>query len=148
MSVCYVVITSEASSTELENKGSLGPWNIVVVNDPLPYANPRRSSKIPKILPHLLFPEATFTVYIDFKFTTLLMDPRDLVIETLVSTGAGPWASWWHPWANSSSPAPSREEEYVFQEMRLIRAWNKSSELPALLQQEQRYRQYHKHIWR
>ncbi len=75
------------------------------------------------------------------------MDPRDLVLETLVSTGAA-WASWWHPWANTSGPAPSREEELVFQEMRVIRSWNKNNELHTLLQQEQRYRKYNKHIWR
>jgi len=44
-------------------------WTLIVLRpnhkSPFPFANPRRTSRIPKMLPHRLFPDAKYTIWID-----------------------------------------------------------------------------------
>lgn len=56
------------------------PWEI----QPFPQllANPHRMSRIPKMLPHLLLPEAEISVYLDGAFT-LCAPPKQMVAELL-----------------------------------------------------------------
>lgn len=62
--VCFVMFIDEITLQMLslegqtpDRMGFIGLWRIVVVKN-LPYADMRRVGKIPKLLPHRLFPSA------------------------------------------------------------------------------------------
>lgn len=62
--VCFVMFVDEVTLQTLTSEGSMldtmgfiGLWKIVVVKN-LPYDDMRRVGKIPKFLPHRLFPSA------------------------------------------------------------------------------------------
>lgn len=62
--VCFVMfmdeVTLETLSSEgqtVDGMGFIGLWKIVVVKN-LPYTDMRRVGKIPKLLPHRIFPSA------------------------------------------------------------------------------------------
>ncbi|KAL6515646.1 hypothetical protein OROHE_018680 [Orobanche hederae] len=58
--------------------GFVGLWKIVVVKN-LPYTDMRRVGKIPKFLPHRLFPSARYSIWLDSKLR-LQLDPL-LILE-------------------------------------------------------------------
>ncbi|KAG9451269.1 hypothetical protein H6P81_011234 [Aristolochia fimbriata] len=71
--VCFVMFVDEGTletlSSEghvLDDKGYIGLWRIVVVRN-LPYADMRKTGKIPKFLSHRLFPSARYSIWIDSK---------------------------------------------------------------------------------
>lgn len=62
--VCFVMFTDEVTLQTLSSEGQvpdgmgfIGFWKLVVVKN-LPYDDMRRVGKIPKLLPHRLFPSA------------------------------------------------------------------------------------------
>ena len=64
--VCFVMFVDEVTLNTLSSEGHMpdttgfiGLWKIVVVKD-LPYSDMRRVGKIPKLLPHRLFPSARY----------------------------------------------------------------------------------------
>lgn len=64
--VCFVMFVDEVSLKTLSSEGHMpdaagfiGLWKIMVVKD-LPYSDMRRVGKIPKLLPHRLFPSARY----------------------------------------------------------------------------------------
>ncbi|XVE60798.1 hypothetical protein DITRI_Ditri05aG0155900 [Diplodiscus trichospermus] len=63
--VCFVMFVDEVTMQTLYSEGQapdggfIGLWKIVVVKN-LPYADMRRVGKIPKLIPHRLFPSARF----------------------------------------------------------------------------------------
>jgi hypothetical protein len=65
---------------------SLG-WNVVVVPDnQLPFMDPRRDSRVPKVLLHLFFPWAKYHFYHDGNIR-LQRHPADLVRSLLIGNG-------------------------------------------------------------
>ncbi|KGN63100.1 uncharacterized protein LOC101218369 [Cucumis sativus] len=83
--VCFVMfmdeVTLETLSSEgqtVDRMGFIGLWKIVVVKN-LPYTDMRRVGKIPKLLPHRIFPSARYSIWLDSKLR-LQYDPL-LILE-------------------------------------------------------------------
>ncbi|XVF63276.1 hypothetical protein PTKIN_Ptkin09bG0074800 [Pterospermum kingtungense] len=81
--VCFVMFVDEVTMQTLISEGHtpdggfLGLWKMVVVKN-LPYADMRRVGKIPKLLPHRLFPSARYSIWLDSKLR-LQRDPLQLL---------------------------------------------------------------------
>ncbi|KAH7857387.1 hypothetical protein Vadar_012139 [Vaccinium darrowii] len=77
--VCFFMFVDEETelflrnSSQLDINKKLGLWRTVVVHN-LPYADPRRNGKIPKLLLHRLFPNVRYSLWIDGKLQ-LVVDP-------------------------------------------------------------------------
>ncbi|KAL2538824.1 hypothetical protein Fot_20215 [Forsythia ovata] len=83
--VCFVMFVDEVTLRTLSSEGHMpdrmgfiGLWKIVVVKN-LPYTDMRRVGKIPKFLPHRLFPSARYSIWLDSKLR-LQLDPM-LILE-------------------------------------------------------------------
>lgn len=82
--VCFVMFVDEitlqtlSSEGHMPDMGFIGLWKIVVVKN-LPYDDMRRVGKIPKLLPHRLFPSARYSIWLDSKLR-LQSDPL-LILE-------------------------------------------------------------------
>lgn len=83
--VCFVMFVDEITLQTLSSEGQtpdtlgfIGIWKIVVVKN-LPYNDMRRVGKIPKFLPHRLFPSARYSIWLDSKLR-LQLDPL-LILE-------------------------------------------------------------------
>ncbi|XP_011038141.1 PREDICTED: uncharacterized protein LOC105135119 [Populus euphratica] len=83
--VCFVMFMDEVTFQTLTSEGLIpdragfvGLWKIVVVKN-LPYNDMRRVGKVPKLLPHRLFPSARYSIWLDSKLR-LQVDPL-LVLE-------------------------------------------------------------------
>ncbi|XP_052201466.1 uncharacterized protein LOC127807556 [Diospyros lotus] len=83
--VCFVMFVDEITLQTLSSEGQapdrmgfVGLWKIVVVKN-LPYTDMRRVGKIPKLLPHRLFPSARYSIWLDSKLR-LQVDPL-LILE-------------------------------------------------------------------
>ncbi|KAH6780412.1 transmembrane protein [Perilla frutescens var. hirtella] len=83
--VCFVMFVDEVTLQTLSSEGQMpdtmgfvGLWKIVVVKN-LPYSDMRRVGKIPKLLPHRLFPSARYSIWLDSKLR-LQLDPL-LILE-------------------------------------------------------------------
>ncbi|GLT82867.1 hypothetical protein SLE2022_012000 [Rubroshorea leprosula] len=81
--VCFYMFVDEETEAALKRDGGLvnskkiGIWRVVVVHN-LPYSDGRRNGKIPKLLPHRLFPNARFSLWIDGKLE-LVVDPYQIL---------------------------------------------------------------------
>ncbi|XWS23348.1 hypothetical protein CRYUN_Cryun28dG0005600 [Craigia yunnanensis] len=81
--VCFVMFVDEVTMQTLYSEGEspdggfIGLWKIVVVKN-LPYADMSRVGKIPKLLPHRLFPSARYSIWLDSKLR-LQRDPLQLL---------------------------------------------------------------------
>lgn len=78
----YMFLDEETESyfkniSALDNNKKSGLWRIVVVRK-LPYTDPRRNGKVPKLLLHRLFPNTRYSVWIDGKLE-LVVDPYKLL---------------------------------------------------------------------
>lgn len=88
---CFLMVVDEVSldfvqknaSVKIDSAGGkwVGIWRLIRVHR-LPFDEPRRNGKIPKILTHRLFPEAWYSIWIDGKME-LIVDPL-LILERLV----------------------------------------------------------------
>ncbi|EEF35560.1 uncharacterized protein LOC8262724 [Ricinus communis] len=83
--VCFVIFVDKITLQTLSSEGHMpdiagfiGFWKVVVVKN-LPYTDMRRVGKIPKMLPHRLFPSARYSIWLDSKLR-LQIDPL-LVLE-------------------------------------------------------------------
>ncbi|KAF3943010.1 hypothetical protein CMV_030393 [Castanea mollissima] len=83
--VCFVMFMDEVTLNTLSSEGQvpdrtgfIGLWKVVVVKN-LPYSDMRRVGKIPKLLPHRLFPSARYSIWLDSKLR-LQLDPL-LILE-------------------------------------------------------------------
>ncbi|KAI8550797.1 hypothetical protein RHMOL_Rhmol06G0135200 [Rhododendron molle] len=83
--VCFVMFVDDITLQTLSSEGQMpdrmgfiGLWKIVVVKN-LPYTDMRRVGKIPKFLPHRLFPSARYSIWLDSKLR-LQLDPL-LILE-------------------------------------------------------------------
>ncbi|XP_034897008.2 uncharacterized protein, partial [Populus alba] len=83
--VCFVMFMDEVTFQTRTSEGHIpdragfvGLWKIVVVKN-LPYNDMRRVGKVPKLLPHRLFPSARYSIWLDSKLR-LQVDPL-LVLE-------------------------------------------------------------------
>ncbi|KAL3820476.1 hypothetical protein ACJIZ3_006381 [Penstemon smallii] len=81
--VCFHMFVDEETEAFLRNSHELGSdnkvglWRIIVVHN-LPYSDPRRNGKIPKLLLHRLFPNARYSMWIDAKLE-LVVDPIQIL---------------------------------------------------------------------
>jgi len=81
--VCFFMFVDEETelflrnSSQLDINKKLGLWRTVVVHN-LPYADPRRNGKIPKLLLHRLFPNVRYSLWIDGKLQ-LVVDPYQIL---------------------------------------------------------------------
>ncbi|KAL3615077.1 putative hexosyltransferase muci70 [Castilleja foliolosa] len=81
--VCFHMFVDEETNSFLRNSTALdgdekvGIWRIIVVRN-LPYSDPRRNGKIPKLLLHRLFPNARYSMWIDAKLE-LIVDPFQIL---------------------------------------------------------------------
>ncbi|KAH0704777.1 hypothetical protein KY285_019055 [Solanum tuberosum] len=81
--VCFYMFVDEQTeaflrnSSELNSSMRIGLWRIVVVHN-LPYDDPRRNGKVPKLLLHRLFPNARYSLWIDGKLE-LVVDPYQIL---------------------------------------------------------------------
>ncbi|KAJ8531555.1 hypothetical protein K7X08_026989 [Anisodus acutangulus] len=81
--VCFYMFVDEETeaflrnSSELSSSMKIGLWRIVVVHN-LPYDDPRRNGKVPKLLLHRLFPNARYSLWIDGKLE-LVVDPYQIL---------------------------------------------------------------------
>ncbi|XP_076885024.1 putative hexosyltransferase MUCI70 [Bidens hawaiensis] len=82
-SVCFFMFVDEETAGFLRNTSDLddtkrvGLWRIVVVHN-LPYDDPRRNGKVPKLLLHRLFPNARYSLWVDGKLE-LVVDPYQIL---------------------------------------------------------------------
>ncbi|GLU04377.1 hypothetical protein SLE2022_215270 [Rubroshorea leprosula] len=86
--VCYVAFWDEVTlaaqeleGTKIGEDGFIGKWRVVVVRD-LPFVDQRLNGKIPKMLPHRLFPQAMYSIWVDSK-SQFRRDPLG-VLEALL----------------------------------------------------------------
>ncbi|XP_017617989.1 probable hexosyltransferase MUCI70 isoform X2 [Gossypium arboreum] len=85
---CFLMVVDEVSLKFIKknvtvrkdrDKGMwVGIWRLIPLKH-LPYDEPRRNGKVPKILTHRLFPEAQYSIWIDGKME-LIVDPL-LILE-------------------------------------------------------------------
>ncbi|XWS33079.1 hypothetical protein CRYUN_Cryun22dG0047800 [Craigia yunnanensis] len=86
--VCYVAFwdeitlaTQESHGNKIAEDGFIGKWRIVIVGN-LPFVDQRLNGKIPKMLPHRLFPHAKYSIWVDSK-SQFRRDPLG-VLEALL----------------------------------------------------------------
>lgn len=87
---CFLMVVDEVSldfiqkntTVKIDSAGGkwVGIWRLLTVHR-LPFDEPRRNGKIPKILTHRLFPQAWYSIWIDGKME-LIVDPL-LILERL-----------------------------------------------------------------
>ncbi|KAL9267559.1 putative hexosyltransferase MUCI70 [Drosera capensis] len=80
--VCFFMFLDEETQEYMRNNSVLsgskaGLWRIVLVRN-LPYADPRRNGKIPKLLLHRLFPNARYSIWMDAKLE-LVVNPYQIL---------------------------------------------------------------------
>ncbi|XP_073013634.1 uncharacterized protein [Typha latifolia] len=114
--VCFVMFldqntlqTLSSEGQKIDSMGFIGLWKIIVVKN-LPYNDMRRVGKIPKFLPHRLFPSARYSIWVDSKLR-LQTDPM-LILEYFL------WRHG-HEYAISNHYARSCVSEEVLQNKRL-----------------------------
>ncbi|KAL4377803.1 hypothetical protein GQ457_02G010300 [Hibiscus cannabinus] len=86
--VCYVAFwdeitlaAQESQNNKIGEDGLIGRWRIVIVRN-LPFVDQRLNGKIPKMLPHRLFPHAKYSIWVDSK-SQFRRDPLG-VVEALL----------------------------------------------------------------
>ncbi|XP_007017434.2 PREDICTED: uncharacterized protein LOC18591320 [Theobroma cacao] len=86
--VCYVAFWDEITLSAQESQGNkigedgfIGKWRIVIVQN-LPFVDQRLNGKIPKMLPHRLFPNSKYSIWVDSK-SQFRRDPLG-VLEALL----------------------------------------------------------------
>lgn len=88
---CFLMVVDEVSLDFIKQNASIrvdkeggkwvGIWRLVTLHN-LPFDEPRRNGKVPKILTHRLFPQARYSIWIDGKME-LIVDPL-LILERWV----------------------------------------------------------------
>nr|XP_043611603.1 probable hexosyltransferase MUCI70 [Erigeron canadensis] len=81
--VCFMMFVDEETERFLRNSSRvydskrIGLWRIIVVHN-LPYTDPRRNGKVPKLLLHRLFPNVRYSLWVDGKLE-LVVDPYQVL---------------------------------------------------------------------
>ncbi|KAL7142684.1 hypothetical protein ABFS83_08G140200 [Erythranthe nasuta] len=81
--VCFHMFVDEETEGFLRNSSLVGSdnkvglWRIIVVRN-LPYSDPRRNGKVPKLLLHRLFPKTRYSLWVDAKLE-LVVDPIQIL---------------------------------------------------------------------
>ncbi|XP_040990030.1 probable hexosyltransferase MUCI70 isoform X2 [Juglans microcarpa x Juglans regia] len=65
------------NSSVLDSSKRIGLWRIIVVHN-IPYTDPRRNGKVPKLLLHRIFPNVRYSIWIDGKLQ-LVVDPYQIL---------------------------------------------------------------------
>ncbi|CAI9116642.1 OLC1v1017839C1 [Oldenlandia corymbosa var. corymbosa] len=91
--VCYVAFWDEVTLASQEAQGVkvgedhfIGKWRIIIVKD-LPFRDQRLNGKIPKMLPHRLFPNSRYSIWVDSK-SQFRRDPLGVLEALLWRTGS------------------------------------------------------------
>ncbi|KAK8601193.1 hypothetical protein V6N12_051035 [Hibiscus sabdariffa] len=91
--VCYVAFWDEITLAAQDSQGHkigedgfIGKWRIVVVKN-LPFVDQRLNGKIPKMLPHRLFPHAKYCIWVDSK-SQFRRDPLGVIEALLLRTNS------------------------------------------------------------
>ena len=71
-SASFLVQTAPRSIRRGSSSTRIGSWRLLVLSPPAPYADPRRNSRVPKLLPSRLFPAANFSLWLDGKLKLLV----------------------------------------------------------------------------
>ncbi|CAN6443228.1 unnamed protein product [Victoria cruziana] len=92
---CFLMVIDETTLAHIKKNGSIkddsdggkwvGIWRLVTLHK-LPYDEPRRNGKVPKILTHRLFPQTRYSIWIDGKME-LIVDPL-LILESVARKAA------------------------------------------------------------
>ncbi|XP_042487701.1 probable hexosyltransferase MUCI70 [Macadamia integrifolia] len=91
--VCFIMFIDDLTLEGLQSHNlllnedqeyKLGVWRIVKVSGELPYENPAMNGVIPKHLPHRLFPNSKFSIWLDAKLQ-LMVDPLLLIHSLVIS---------------------------------------------------------------
>ncbi|KAL8460438.1 hypothetical protein ACS0TY_032104 [Phlomoides rotata] len=81
--ICFHMFVDEETynflrnSSEIGSNNKVGLWRIIVVHN-LPYSDPRRNGKVPKLLLHRLFPNSRYSLWVDAKLE-LVVDPVQIL---------------------------------------------------------------------
>ncbi|OAY78678.1 hypothetical protein ACMD2_02187 [Ananas comosus] len=81
--VCFYMFVDEETEAYIKNSSLLdgsnraGLWRLILVRN-LPFADPRRNGKVPKLLLQRLFPNARYSLWIDGKLE-LIVDPFQIL---------------------------------------------------------------------
>ncbi|XP_002980574.2 uncharacterized protein LOC9656562 isoform X1 [Selaginella moellendorffii] len=96
---CFAMVVDEISLDSIKAEGLLteddkggrwsGIWRLVLLKN-LPYDEPRRNGKVPKLLTHRIFPAAKYSIWIDGKME-LVVDPI-LILERYLWRGGHKFA--------------------------------------------------------
>ncbi|KAI7736239.1 hypothetical protein M8C21_022689 [Ambrosia artemisiifolia] len=70
-------ISETSKKSNLDDSKKIGLWKVVVIYN-LPYTDPRRNGKVPKLLSHRLFPNARYSIWLDGKLK-LVVDPYQIL---------------------------------------------------------------------
>eukprot|EP00249_Psilotum_nudum_P011614 c23276_g1_i1 orf=267-1742(+) len=91
---CFLMVVDETSLRSIEAAGNvtdskdggkwIGIWRLILLQN-LPYDEPRRNGKVPKLLTHRIFPKTQYSIWIDGKME-LLIDPL-LILERYLWRG-------------------------------------------------------------
>ncbi|KAE8125814.1 hypothetical protein FH972_020585 [Carpinus fangiana] len=65
------------NSSVLDSSKKVGLWRTIVVHN-IPYTDPRRNGKVPKLLLHRIFPNVRYSIWIDGKLQ-LVVDPYQIL---------------------------------------------------------------------
>ncbi|PPD70022.1 hypothetical protein GOBAR_DD33101 [Gossypium barbadense] len=91
--VCYVAFwdeitlaAQELQGNKIGDDGFIGKWRIVIVKN-LPFVDQRLNGKIPKMLPHRLFPHAKYSIWVDSK-SQFRRDPLGVIEALLLRTNS------------------------------------------------------------
>ena len=101
MAGCYFAFVDDATRQQVRPRAQMGAaaslsllpragaWSLLLLkSSELPFADARRDSRVPKMLPHRFFPAATYSVWVDAKLQLNLV-PELAIQEWLVSKKVG-----------------------------------------------------------
>ena len=145
---CPILIAGPDTHDALRRHCNVGAWRVVphrLADSARRAGAGRRASRLVKILPHLFFPEARFTIFADWKLR-LTRSPADLVAETVGRPPGFAFALFRHPcttaYRAATPPCDARHagEHWWEAEIRQIAATRRTAESERLEAQASRLR--------
>ena len=144
---CLVAVVNEATAAAFRREGH-SPWRVVAVQG----AAGRRAAKIPKLLPHVFFPAAGQTLFVDHKLT-LQAHPLELIARLLPDEHAAVGA-FAHPCAvdrprpglcaglgtGGAPPGADARTRWLYDEGHAVLVGNRTADPAALKRQFARFR--------
>jgi hypothetical protein len=129
--ICYVVFVGTQPCNAMKSL----QWHLICFSSEYGISNMRRMSKIPKLIPHLLFPGKT-TVYIDTKLQ-LIADVHQLINSSLPKLSWN-FAAFGHP-VPCAHPNCQRVFHWMRREAVLIAMSQRTESTSSLIEQIRNY---------